>query len=109
MTVFNIGEIINSILSFPCVILLTFAGLYFTIRLNFIQIKGMKKLISENMSKESLSAFATALGGTVGVGSITGIGISIAEGGAGSIFWMWISSFSLKILLVTKQFHCNLM
>ena len=93
MTVFNIGEIINSILSFPCVVLLTCAGLYFTIRLNFIQIKGMKKLISENMSKESLSAFATALGGTVGVGSITGIGISIAEGGAGSIFWMWISSF----------------
>jgi AGCS family alanine or glycine:cation symporter len=33
------------------------------------------------------------LGGTVGVGSITGIGYAFAVGGVGSIFWMWVSSF----------------
>lgn len=39
------------------------------------------------------SAVMTALGGTVGVGSIVGVGYGIAVGGAGSIFWMWVCSF----------------
>ncbi len=80
-------------ITFPCVILLTVLGIYFTFKTKALQIRGMKQLIGNNKSKESLSAFATALGGTVGVGSITGIGYAIAEGGLGSIFWMWLSSF----------------
>ncbi len=40
-----------------------------------------------------MSAVATALGGTVGVGSIVGVGYGISVGGAGSIFWMWVCSF----------------
>ena len=39
------------------------------------------------------AAAATALGGTVGAGSILGVGYGIAVGGAGSVFWMWIFSF----------------
>ena len=39
-----------------------------------------------------LSALATALGGTVGVGSITGVALSIKLGGAGSVFWIWVCS-----------------
>ncbi len=84
---------LESIFTFPCVILLTAFGIYFTLKSGFIQIRGIKKIFSEEKSKESVSAFATALGGTVGVGSITGIGIAISEGGIGSIFWMWVSSF----------------
>lgn len=37
---------------------------------------------------ESLSA---ALGGSVGTGNIAGVASAIAIGGAGAIFWMWIS------------------
>lgn len=84
---------IELICTLPCVVLLSLFGLYFTLKGKCFQIRGMKKLISENKSKESLSAFATALGGTVGIGSITGIGYAISQGGAGSIFWMWVSSF----------------
>ncbi len=86
-------KITELICTFPCVILLAFLGIYFSYKSRFIQIRGIKTLISESKSKESLSAFATALGGTVGIGSITGIGFSISQGGAGSIFWMWVSSF----------------
>lgn len=39
------------------------------------------------------SAVATALGGTVGIGSIVGVGYALSSGGAGSIFWMWVCSF----------------
>ncbi len=86
-------KMLEFICTFPCVILLTAFGIYFTFKSGFIQVRGMKRLFSENKSKESISAFATALGGTVGVGSITGIGVAISEGGIGSIFWMWVSSF----------------
>ncbi|MBO4277083.1 MAG: sodium:alanine symporter family protein [Clostridia bacterium] len=39
------------------------------------------------------AAAATALGGTVGAGSIVGVGYGIAVGGAGSVFWLWVFSF----------------
>ena len=29
-------------------------------------------------------------GGTVGIGSIVGVGLGISLGGAGSVFWMWV-------------------
>jgi AGCS family alanine or glycine:cation symporter len=86
-------KITELICTFPCVIILGLFGIYFSCKSRFIQVKGLKTLISESKSKESLSTFATALGGTVGIGSITGIGFSISQGGAGSIFWMWVSSF----------------
>ncbi len=86
-------RIIEIVCTYPCVLLLSVFGIYFTFKSKFVQIRGMKSLFSENKKKESLSTFATALGGTVGVGSITGIGLAISEGGAGSIFWMWITSF----------------
>lgn len=86
-------KIIELVCTFPCVLLLGAFGVYFSFKSGFIQFKGMKKLLFESKSKESLTAFATALGGTVGIGSITGIGFALSQGGAGSIFWMWVSSF----------------
>ncbi len=91
-------------ITFPCVILLGIFGIYFTFKSRFIQARGIKKLVSENKSKESVSAFATALGGTVGIGSITGIGFAISQGGAGSIFWMWVSSFFAMGLKYAETF-----
>lgn len=38
-------------------------------------------------------AMATALGSTVGVGSIAGVASAIALGGPGAVFWMWVSAF----------------
>ena len=37
-------------------------------------------------------AMATALGSTVGVGSIAGVASAIALGGPGAVFWMWVSA-----------------
>ena len=87
----------------PTLILLIGFGAYFTLRLGFwrptriAEAFGLtffgknKKSGDGNLS--SLSALATALGGTVGVGSINGVALSISLGGAGSIFWMWVCSF----------------
>lgn len=35
-----------------------------------------------------------SLGGTVGVGNISGVGVALALGGAGAIFWMWVGAFA---------------
>lgn len=44
-------------------------------------------------------AVATAMAGTIGTGSITGIATAIVSGGPGAIFWMWISAL---LGMVTK-------
>ncbi|MBQ3194879.1 MAG: sodium:alanine symporter family protein [Clostridia bacterium] len=86
----------------PTLILLLGFGMYFTLRLGFWNplttvsafkqsfFAGGKKAQGNNLS--SFSALATALGGTVGVGSISGVALAITVGGAGSIFWMWVCS-----------------
>ena len=34
-----------------------------------------------------------SLGGTVGVGNISGVAVALAIGGAGAVFWMWVGAF----------------
>ena len=43
-------------------------------------------------------ALSVSLAGTLGVGNIVGVAVAIVLGGAGAIFWMWISAFFSMIL-----------
>ncbi|MBQ4137902.1 MAG: sodium:alanine symporter family protein [Clostridia bacterium] len=43
-------------------------------------------------------AMTVALAGTLGVGNIAGVAAAISTGGAGAIFWMWISAIVAMIL-----------
>lgn len=43
-------------------------------------------------------AACVALSGTLGVGNIAGVASAIAMGGAGSVFWMWVSAFFAMII-----------
>ncbi|MGL4722494.1 MAG: alanine/glycine:cation symporter family protein [Desulfovibrionaceae bacterium] len=78
--------------------LLVIVGIYFTIRMAFIQFRllghAWKRLIfAQKFSSEGIStfgSFATSLGNKVGTGNIIGISIAIGTGGPGAIFWMWI-------------------
>ncbi len=103
--------------------LLLVLGLYFTYKSGFYRFSAIKKTFSNTLGSlkpqkgggiSSFGAVATALGGTVGVGSIMGIGYGIAVGGAGSVFWMWICSFfgmGLKYaevrIALNKRSLCN--
>ena len=46
----------------------------------------------------SLRALSVALAGTLGIGNIVGVSFAIAAGGAGALFWMWVSAFVAMIL-----------
>ncbi len=41
----------------------------------------------------SFQALCTALSSTIGTGNITGVATAISLGGAGTVFWMWLSAF----------------
>ncbi len=81
-------------------------GIYFTIRLNFIQVRqfrtGLYALLqgvsskSDRADKHGMSSFqavTTAISGQVGTGNLAGPATAIMLGGPGAIFWMWVSSF----------------
>ena len=104
----ELTAIINKINSFlwgiPLLILLLGGGIYLSIKLGFPQIhllKIMKETVftlfkkesSESDSLSQFQTFSTALAATVGTGSVVGVGECIRIGGAGSVFWMWVSAF----------------
>lgn len=76
------------------------AGLFFTIKTRFIQVRYLKQMVrllfTEGSSEKGVSpfqAFSIAIAGRVGVGNIVGVATAIAYGGPGAIFWMWIIAF----------------
>jgi AGCS family alanine or glycine:cation symporter len=98
-------ENISSVVWGPLLItLLVGAGIYFTIRLRFIQIReffhGVRITLGffdDPQHKGEISHFqalCTALSATIGTGNIAGVATAIALGGPGAVFWMWITGIS---------------
>ena len=79
-------------------VLLIGCGLYYTVKLKFVQFNFKKILNSlkpSHSDKSSISPFKTltlALAARIGVGSLAGIALGIYKGGIGVVFWIWISS-----------------
>ena len=87
-------------------------GLYMTIRSGFFQLRMLPKILTYPFSKEAndsgdgkntLSTFeavSIAIGGSVGVSNISGVGTAIATGGPGALFWLW---FAAILGMMTKM------
>lgn len=87
----------NIIWGVPMLLLFTFTGVIFTIKLRGFRILSGIGEIFRKSEKDSkgISAFATltaTLGTTLGTGNIIAIGTAITFGGAGAVFWMWIAA-----------------
>ena len=81
------------------IILLIPTGIYFTIRTKFLQIRlfpdMVRALVAKNEHKDSLSTFQTLIVSTatrVGMGNLVGVVAAVSAGGAGAVFWMWITA-----------------
>ena len=97
----------NSFLwSFLLIVLLCGTGIYYTLRLKFIQVRkfgegwklvfGHLSLNGEKHEKGEMSPFqsiATAIAAQVGTGNLAGAATALLGGGPGAIFWMWVSAF----------------
>lgn len=83
----------------PMIFLLLFLGIYFTVKLRFIQKytwPAMKLSVAKADSEGMVSSFgslAVMIGATVGTGSIIGVTTAVAEGGPGALFWMIVAGF----------------
>jgi len=89
---------------FPLLIaLLLGAGLYVTLRLAFIQVRGFRHALDitrgaydnpdDTGDLNHFRALTTALSATVGIGNIAGVAIAIRLGGPGALLWMWVTAF----------------
>jgi len=84
-------------------IVLLGTGLFVTLRLGFVQVRGFKHAVAIATGKyddpndegdlKHYQALTTALSATVGIGNIAGVAIAIRMGGPGALFWMWVTAF----------------
>ena len=96
----------------PALVLLCLAaGLYFSLRTRFVQVRRFREMVrllfwsgsaksageckgvQGRVGISSFQAFAMALSGRVGTGNIVGVATAIGYGGPGAIVWMWLIAF----------------
>ncbi len=103
---------------FPLVVFCLFtAAVYFTFKMNFVNVKLFKHAIfmvlglldKKPQEKEGeishFKALTTALSATVGLGNIAGVAIAISVGGPGATFWIILMGF---LGMSTKFAECTL-
>ncbi|MBD0784805.1 sodium:alanine symporter family protein [Vibrio sp. Y2-5] len=82
------------------VYLLVGVGIYFTLRLGFIQFRHFGHMFSvlrnsrkaDNAGISSFQALCTSLAARVGTGNMAGVAVALTVGGPGAIFWMWMTA-----------------
>lgn len=103
--------------TFPLILLL-FCGVFLTVKGGFFQFSNFSesfkltiaafKAPKDKKRFSSFEAACTSLSAAVGTGNIAGVAGAISIGGAGSVFWMWISALlgmaikATEIVLSTK-------
>ena len=76
------------------------AGLWFSIRTRFMQVRGFAEMCRLTVTGQksdagvsSFQALAISMAGRMGIGNIAGVATAIAYGGPGAVFWMWVMGF----------------
>ena len=94
-----IVDFLNNIFwSYLLIILLIGAGIYFTLKNNFVQFRMMKEMVillkdGTGETKHGISsfqAFCISTASRVGTGNLAGVALAVAVGGPGAVFWMWL-------------------
>ena len=105
--------------SLPIVVIwLVLGAIYFTISMNFINLRGFGHAIRvvkgdfDDPNQEAVEgevshfqALSSALSATVGLGNIAGVAIAVSVGGPGAILWMIIAGF---LGMSSKFTECSL-
>lgn len=93
----------GAVSSYVLIYLLLAAGVYYTFRSRFVQVRlfgHMARLVigsgSSGADRSSLSSFQAltiGLASRVGTGNIAGVALAVILGGPGALFWMWVVAF----------------
>lgn len=102
--IFSLVEEANSILwGAPMLAVLVFSGGYFTLRTGGMQFRRwlfcLRATVFSKSSRNSsgsgvtpFQAMASSLAATLGTGNIAGVAAALTSGGAGAVFWMWVTA-----------------
>lgn len=122
----NINAVLSKVVAFmwgmPLVILLVGGGLFFVLHSGFKPYLYLKHALSITLGKYNeddkesdnpssqgdvshFQALMLALSGTLGLGNISGVAVAITLGGAGAIFWMWVTAL---VGIATKFYTASL-
>ena len=104
-TIENVNAAVNNFVwGVPAMVCIIGVGLVLSARTGFIQFRkfgyaiknSIGRIFTKSEAKEGsitpFQAVCTALAATVGTGNIAGVAGAIAIGGAGAVFWMWITA-----------------
>ena len=104
-TIENVNAAVNNFVwGVPAMVCIIGVGLVLSARTGFIQFRkfgyaiknSIGRIFTKSEAKEGsitpFQAVCTALAATVGTGNIAGVAGAIAIGGAGAVFWMWVSA-----------------
>ena len=91
-------DYLDGVLYYPIlVIILVVAGLYFSFKTKFLQIRWFAesiRVIMEKPTKEgaisSFQALMVSTASRVGTGNIVGVSTALCLGGPGALFWLWV-------------------
>jgi len=113
MDLFHILENINAVIWHPYVLYIVLGtGVLFTFWSGFSQFKALTHGVSVVRGKyddkndpgaiNHFQALSAALSATVGLGNIAGVGVAVALGGPGAVFWMWMVGLAGMALKTTE-------
>ena len=83
------------------VLILVPAGIYFTVRTGFLPIRLFPEMLRIALQKQSsdkkgalsgMQALIVSTATRVGMGNMVGVVAAISAGGAGAVFWMWVTA-----------------
>ena len=83
------------------VLILIPAGIFFTIRTKFLLIRFFPEMVRLSVEKKDgeqkdalsgLQALIVSTATRVGMGNMVGVVAAVSAGGAGAVFWMWITA-----------------
>ena len=89
---------VDDVMYYPVlIIILAVAGLYFSVRTRFVQLRlfgeSCKLIMEKPKGENTVSPFQALIVSTasrVGTGNIVGVSTAICLGGPGACFWMWL-------------------
>ncbi len=92
-----LNKIDDALYTWLLIYILAGAGIFFTIKTRFVQLRlikdSFKYMFEKKTSKKGMSSFQALMIATasrVGTGNMAGVATAIVVGGPGAAFWMWI-------------------
>lgn len=83
------------------VLILVFGGIYFTVRTRFLPFRMFPEMVRVTLEKKTsgdkdsisgVQALIVATATRVGMGNLAGVVAAVSIGGAGAVFWMWVTA-----------------